>query len=667
MKTPTYIVLGLALAGLTACMDLNEKLVGSVTTQYFSSGAGLDAALNGNYALLQQPFFGNEVAFANTEFGTDLTTAGDQGGYLWMNSYAGGLNASAGQFSAPWNGFYRAINTSNAVVNRAPGVTDMDPTIKAGRIAEAKFLRALNYFWLVQMYGPVPLSILESQGASNVAHRSPVDSVYLQIVQDLRDAITDLPLTQSQYGRATKAAARHLLAKVLLTRAYHPFPYEAANPTFYLASASFLRESGASSATDFASAKAEADSIIPVGVGGGLGVSGSYALVANFVDIFCASMGARGPGSYCNVPSNEQNSEIIFAVQFSTVSGQFTVGNGNTQFLYHLSYFDDRQGMVRDCNNGRAWRRGRPTLFARNLWQRWTDSTRTTVLDTRYDGTFQSVWYANWSNTGACFLTQGAARGAGYTAGTCGGGGLPAFGATGTAVPNCTSGANFAIGDTAIFQPGYILDGAASCSAAGCSQTSRQARKYAVYEPCTTEPCPSLTTIGQYDTFRYPTMKKLQDEARTDVNNTDGGRNLTLMRLGETYLIAAEAACAAGYAQATCSNPAAALPYIHALRQRAAVGAANKALIIDAAHMPATMDLEYLMDERGREMYGELMRWLDIARTGLWHRVVDNNWQAAPSHGGFFNEAKHHLRPIPQAQIDLTAGGVQAFPQNPGY
>jgi hypothetical protein len=660
MKKPTYILLGLALAGLTACVDLNEKLVGTVTTQYFGTAAGLDAALNGAYGLLQQPFFGNEVAFATTEFGTDLSTNGDQGGYIYLNTYAGGLNASIYFFSSPWNGLYRVINTTNAVIGRAPAVTDMDPAVKATRIAEAKFLRGLSYFWLVQYYGPIPLDTLEHQGASTVAHRSPVDSVYLQIVKDLRDAITVLPLSQTTYGRATRAAARHLLAKVLLTRAYHPFPYEAASPTFYLASASFLRESGATSATDFASAKAEADSIIPAGVGGGLGLSGNYSLLPNFVDIFCAPMGARGPGSYCNVPSNEQNSEVVFSVQFTTTSGQFTVGSGNTQFLYQLSYYDDLQGMVRDCNNGREWRRGRPTLYARNLWQRWVDSTHATTLDTRYDGTFQSVWYANYAGTGACVLPN-AARGAGYTTTTCSF--LPKFGG------NCTNGQAFAMGDTTIWQPGYIVGGAASCSAAGCSQTFRQSVKYAVEEPCNTEPCANQTTIGQYDMFRYPTMKKYQDEQRIDVNNTDGGRDLILMRLGETYLIAAEAACAAGYGQghSACSNAAAALPYIQALRQRAAVGTANKAMIIDAAHMPATIDLEYIMDERGREMYGELMRWLDLARTGLWHRLVDYNWQASPAHGGFFNETKHHLRPIPQSQIDLTAGGVQAFPQNPGY
>src|SRR6266700_3396873 len=243
MKNLRFLLWGLALATLTACVDLDEQLVGTVTTTYFSTPAGLEAAVDGDYAQLRD-FFGREESFAVTEFGTDLTTNGDQGGYQFENTYAAGLNASAGHYRFPWDSFYRGINTSNTVIERAPAVTGMDPAVKASRIAEAKFLRALSYFWLVQMYGPAPLPLTESQGASNVAHRAPVDSVYLQIVKDLREAIPDLPVTQSQVGRATQGAARHLLAKVLLTRAYHPYSYEAANTDFYLSSPAFLREPG---------------------------------------------------------------------------------------------------------------------------------------------------------------------------------------------------------------------------------------------------------------------------------------------------------------------------------------------------------------------------------------------------------------------------------------
>ena len=651
MKNLRFMAWGLALAPLAACVNLDEQLVGTVTTTYFTTPAGLEAAVDGDYAQLRD-FFGREESFAVTEFGTDLTTNGDQGGYQFENTYAAGLNASAVHYQFPWTSLYRGINTSNTVIERAPAVTGMDPAVKASRIAEAKFLRALSYFWLVQMYGPAPLPLTESQGASNVAHRSPVDSIYLQIVKDLREAISDLPLTQSQFGRATKGAARHLLAKVLLTRAYHPYGYEAANTDFYLSGPTFLRDAGGTAATDFAAARAIADTLIQ-NIGGG-----SYALLPNYVDIFCAPMGARGPASYCNVPTNETNAELIWSVQFTTTAGQFTTDRGNALFVQMLSFYDDRQGMTRDCNNGRGFRRARPTLYARNLWQRWTDSTYATTLDTRYDGTFQSVWHANAANTGACFMSQGAARMNGYRGTTCGSGGLPTFGVATSdtaTVPNCTNGAAFVVGDTAIFQPGHMV-----------GQAVRQAVKYAIYEPCLAEPCPNQTTVGQYDIFRYPTMKKWQDEARPDFNNLDGGRDVLLMRLGETYLLAAEAALGAG-------DQPGARAYVVTLRQRAAncggcaAEAANRALIVDATHMPATIDLEYILDERGRELYGELTRWLDLARTGLWHRIVDDNWQASPLHGGFFNVAKHQLRPIPQAQIDLTAGGTRAFPQNPGY
>jgi len=664
MKKQTYMLLGLALAGLTACVDLKEKLVGNVTTQYFASGAGLDAAVMGDYSL-QRGFWGVlEQSLVTTEYGTDLGTTGDQPNYKYINAYAGGLSAAEPNFTGPWNAFYRAINSSNAVINRAPAITDMDPVTKAARIGEAKFLRALDLFMIVQMYGPAPLPTLESQGVATGAHRSPVDSIYLQIVKDLREAIPVLPAAQNNLGRATKGAAQALLAKVLLARAYHPYPYETQSGVveFLTSPPSFLREAGATSATDFAAAKAEADSVI----------AGPYSLLTNFVDNFCGPMGARGPGSYCTLPANENNSELIWSVQYSAVPGQFVVGQGNSMFVWWLSFYDDRPGMARNCNDGREFRRGRPTLYARNLWQRWTDSTHSVVLDTRYDGTFQSVWYANAATTGPCYRAGGTM--AGYTAGSCAF--LPTFGT------NCTNGQAFLTGDTAIFQPGYIVGGAASCTGpnGACSQTYRQSVKYAVEEPCVAEPCPVQTTIGQYDWFRYPTIKKLEDDQRPDFNNQDGGRDVVILRLGDVYLIAAEAACAGTYGQAACTgNQGTIHSYLTTLRSRAAncqgrfpgctapVEAANKLMINDATHLPATVDLEFLLDERGRELIGEYQRWFDLARTGLWHRIPDYNYEASPAHGGFFNEAKHRLRPIPQTQIDNTAGGVSAFPQNPGY
>src|SRR5213075_2564788 len=79
--------------------------------------------------------------------------------------------------------------------------------------------RAWAYFQLVQQYGDLTVNLHSGQ-LSTEAVRESEDSVYKVIIDDLNQAITLLPVTQSDYGRATLGAAQHLLAKVYLTRAY---------------------------------------------------------------------------------------------------------------------------------------------------------------------------------------------------------------------------------------------------------------------------------------------------------------------------------------------------------------------------------------------------------------------------------------------------------------
>ncbi|TFZ66704.1 RagB/SusD family nutrient uptake outer membrane protein [Hymenobacter sp. UV11] len=74
--------------------------------------------------------------------------------------------------------------------------------------------------------------------------------------------------------------------------------------------------------------------------------------------------------------------------------------------------------------------------------------------------------------------------------------------------------------------------------------------------------------------------------------------------------------------------------------------------------------MDLIMQERARELLGEMFRWFDLKRWGiLIERVKLYNPDAAPN----IKASKHELRPIPQDQIDRTAGGITAFPQNPGY
>lgn len=125
-------------------------------------------------------------------------------------------------------------------------------------------------------------------------------------------------------------------------------------------------------------------------------------------------------------------------------------------------------------------------------------------------------------------------------------------------------------------------------------------------------------------------------------------RDFMLMRLAETYLIAAEALMMD-------NRPDDAVYYFNEVRQRAEAPGETIPLIT-----ASELDIDEILDERARELGGELHRWTDLKRTGkLLERARIGNPNAAP------NIQEHHmLRPIPQHQIDRTQN---EYPQNPGY
>ena len=157
----------------------------------------------------------------------------------------------------------------------------------------------------------------------------------------------------------------------------------------------------------------------------------------------------------------------------------------------------------------------------------------------------------------------------------------------------------------------------------------------------------------------YPAVKKFDDPNRTGVNDPST-RPVVIFRFSDVYLVAAEAAFKAG----DLTNAAA---MINVIRQRAAYRSTNSgaqnALAADAVTVtPADITLDFILDERTREFYGEWQRWWDLVRTqSLVNRVTVWNPEAAP-----YIQAFHVLRPIPQQEIDLVTEGPK-FSQNPGY
>jgi hypothetical protein len=120
-----------------------------------------------------------------------------------------------------WQGCYVGLLRCNAILGRIGNIS-MDSATKNFRIGESKFIRALTYFNLVRIWGDVTLVTKELANPTDAfaLGRTSADSVYMQIISDLQDAITLLPLSVSgaDVGRATRIAAETLLGKVYLTQ-----------------------------------------------------------------------------------------------------------------------------------------------------------------------------------------------------------------------------------------------------------------------------------------------------------------------------------------------------------------------------------------------------------------------------------------------------------------
>ncbi|GAA4304839.1 RagB/SusD family nutrient uptake outer membrane protein [Compostibacter hankyongensis] len=547
----------LGVVALPSCNNLlDEEVVSGVTDDFYNTKAGFESAVNAAYVGMRS-FYSSERGMTLTVFGTDTYTNGSDGGFKYVNQYTAQLDARYAHVNEVWNDFYVAINTCNAVVDRADTIPDLDEQTKNERVAEARFLRAHYYFILVQLFGPVPLKVHENTKIETEATRAPVKEVYQSIVGDLQYAVKNLPESQPEVGRAARPAAEQLLARVYLTRA----------------------SSAAAEADDYAHAAEYAGHVIH---------NYDFQLLDDVGKVF--------------EQGNEHNAESVWTVQYTTdplYNNDEGVRNDNTSENYASRFFlmqyDVLPGMLRDLKNGTPWKRFTPTPFLLDTLY------RDRVNDDRYDKWFTSVWYAN--NAGS--IPQDPA----------------------------THQPKFKVGDTAIWLPGHEVSDAFIAS-----------KPYLVVPP------------RNYTQKLYPSLNKFDDALRAD-NQASGVRPFIAFRLAEDYLIAAEALMKTG-------KTAEAVRYINTLRERAAkpgatpaeTGEHKKAMDITAAQL----NMDFILDERGRELIGEQFRWFDLVRTHqLLTRVRAYNPDGGPNIKDF-----HVLRPIPQDQIDRT---TNEFPQNEGY
>lgn len=541
-------LIGVVSLGTQSCNDLlTENVVSRIGNDYINTAKGLNDATSAAYATMRS-WYGTERGMNLTVFGTDSYTNGADGSWKFMNTYTTDFDTRNGHVAEVWNDFYVGINTCNAIIERAPKVTGLAESVKKQRVAEAKFIRAHHYFILTQLFGGVDLRLTETLAPTKVVKRSTVSAQYAQIIKDLTEALPDLEnkARSVDYGRITRAGAEHLLGRVYLTKA----------------------TSSAKAADDYSKAIASLKNVI-------------------------SNYGITLQSDFANVhkQGNESNSEVIWSIQYTR--DPLTNAGGNNSHVFFLMEYDVLPGMQRDTENGRPFKRYKPTSYTIDVLFKDREN------DSRYKKTFKDTYLSNKPGT--------------YN----------------TSFDLSKKSLTFALGDTTIFLPGFDM-----------SEADRAKRKYQVLNP------------SRYDERIFPALIKHMDAGRVDRTQFEGGRDFIAFRLADTYLMLAEAQFFSG-----AINDA--VETYNVIRKRAAWPGKESAMLITASQL----NVNFVIDERERELLGEQSRWFDLARWGnLIDRVKAHNPQAAPN-----IKAHHILRPIPQLQIDRAEGTGTAFPQNPGY
>ena len=584
------VLCGAVLTAFTGCKKLLEEQPRTFfAPPFFATTDGIQGGISGVYSSLRG-HWATQIFTQLFNGGTDESLRGAAADVQhWFTYNNAQIVTSANDYTGFWNSMFININTLNGVLEYGANA-NIPAATKTQLLAQAKFLRGFCYYYLVTTFGQVPLHTTFNTSASAADAPAPLAEVYAQIIKDLTEAATDLPNTPAAgTGKpATKATARFLLAKTYLWRGW----------------------SAAAQPSDFQQAYTVSKELIDNKATYGLN------LLPFFPNVFREG--------------NEYSSEVLMVIdhtkdqkfgQNSAVGAGATNGAENkSNFFWRPNYptinanYPASGGSnvtLRDINNGRPFQRIRPnTRYVMDV------AFANRATDSRYDGTFQTVWLSN--------STEMSVRG----------------------TPGALTPRGRLINgiDTSIWMIDRVV-----------TPAERASFKGIIFEP---DHLPGATV--RYTPSYFPSVRKFDDSTRGHLNDYSD-RPYILFRFAEAYLIAAEAAIKGGASLQDAAN------MINVLRERAALKAnqtpAEYAAALAAQRVDASsMTIDFLLEERSRELFAEDTRWWDLARTNkLVERVKLYNAEAAAG-----VQPHHKLRPIPQSQIDLVTEGPK-YPQNPGY
>jgi hypothetical protein len=205
----------------TACEnDLNTAPEDRFTTgSFYKNASDLEAAVNAAYGGLQKNGlygFNYHILMETRTDNTFEEEPSNSGGFGDVDLF--NRVTTNGVFRKTWVDSYVTIQAANIVLNRIDAISDMDSALKEIRKGEVKFIRALVYYNLVNLYGGIPLVLEETSNPTDYfgQGRASVQEIFNQIIIDLTEASSSLP-ESNDIGRANKAAALILLGKAHLT------------------------------------------------------------------------------------------------------------------------------------------------------------------------------------------------------------------------------------------------------------------------------------------------------------------------------------------------------------------------------------------------------------------------------------------------------------------
>lgn len=627
----------LALFLTASCSDiLDEQPRSSYDPTFFKTEKGVEGGVTSMYAHLRY-IYGQAYYYNSCLTGTDEATWGwsADGNFKDADlSGVGNLTATTCRSDALWGTAFSNINTANGVIENGAEVG-----VNESLVSEARFFRAFDYFLLVQTFGGVPLDLGSGELKFNITPsrtsvRNTVPEVYTKaIFPDLLTAIENLPANPRVTGGVTKTVARLYLAKAYLTYAWW-----LKNPNNIPTYPECQRTDpdGHDAAWYFQQAYDVA--VTAIENPGPFGLQESFWMV--------------------NAGPNDRNMEILLYADHTQEDeyyngGSLSYGGGGAPdnfagWMMNWNYTDarsaDNQAVINRIAEqcyGRPWTRMAPPLGV------FTKTFADKVNDSRYDGTFTTVYRGNWSTAGQNWESV--------------------TNANGMKVKEREPIFSF------VFQDMDKIDYAGEGSKSNLGVGTLPDRADWVL---------GLDAVGRYV---YPGLWKL-GPYRTDNGsgagqpNAGSTRPYNIAKFSELYLVAAEAAVEGAATQAGKS----ARDLVNVLRARAGRWTYSNAEYKEVdrdfsaemtAATPATIDINYILDERSREFYGEGYRWFDLVRTQKWNEYADSyvicggKGDHNPQTYSRTIEAFHYLRPIPQGQLDgmeMTEEEKDAY-QNPGY